>query len=609
MALALREPYGWSGSAGAFLTSTTDDLFSRLSAHYMALHGENANHSQVVAWLESIDVLRAAIADLDSDFTLDIIFEYELPFEGGRRPDVVLLSGNSVLVLEFKGAPRIEQAHLDQVAAYRRDLIEYHSGCRGREVHALIVTTARRERNDLEQGVHIVGAEPLAGLIRGLRSPGTDALNLDTWLAAEYAPLPTLVGAARRIFQHERLPHVRRAIAARIPETVELISGLANEAQVRGTRKIVFLTGVPGAGKTLVGLRVVYEHGRDEAAATFLSGNGPLVKVLQDALRSQIFVRDLHKFITSYGLSTRIPGQRLIVFDEAQRAWDAKYMFEKRGIRSSEPELLVGIGSRLPEWATLVGLVGSGQEIYAGEEGGLEQWRRALDTSSVEWEVHCPPSLASSFDPLPVTTHDDLSLDISLRSRRAEQVHQWVQHLLAADISSASTLAQEMRTDDFVMYLAPDLETARRYAQERYRDEQDARYGLLASSQARNLERHGIQNGWIATSRMNIARWFNAPADDPDSSCSLRQPVTEFGCQGLELDLPIVCWGNDLTWQGRTWAPQPARRRYPLDDPVQLLMNSYRVLLTRGRDGLIVDVPDGSETRATLIEAGLLPLS
>jgi hypothetical protein len=303
------------------------------------------------------------------------------------------------------------------------------------------------------------------------------------------------------------------------------------------------VTGVPGAGKTLVGLRVVYERSDGRAKSTFLSGNGPLVKVLQSALRSSVFVRDLHRFISSYWARERIPEQQLIVFDEAQRAWDRDYMREKKNVGHSEPELLLMIGERLPHWAALVGLVGTGQSIYSGEEGGMPLWREALETvGGGAWEVHCPPTLLTHFEDLNVMTHDDLDLRVPLRSRQADAIAAWVDALLAGRIVDAEALADDLREADFPIYVTRDLDTAKDYARHRYGGEPDPRYGLLATSHARNLEAHGVDNSWLATSRNNVAKWFNTPPDDPNSCCALTRVVTEFDCQGLELDLPIVCW-------------------------------------------------------------------
>jgi len=459
-----------------------------------------------------------------------------------------------------------------------------------------------------------VVATGTSGLAEYLLDAATEgSIDLDTWLRAPYVPLPTLVEAARRIFAAEPLPHVKRALAAEIPETVDLIRTLIEQAREESLRILVFLTGVPGSGKTLVGLRVVYEGSEDGTQATFLSGNGPLVQVLQDALRSSVFVRDLHRYIRSYGINERQPRERIIVFDEAQRAWDADYMQYNRSIHRSEPEFLVGIGSRIEPWAAMVGLVGEGQEIYSGEEGGMAQWAGAVQTRPPEerWRVHCSPRVAPEFADVEIITSKRLDLTVSLRSRRAEFLHRWVQHVLEGSLALAARLAMTIQNDAYPMYMTRDLDEARDYARTRYPGEREKRFGLVASSHAKSLPRHGVDNSWMATSRLKVARWFNAPYHDPASCCALEECVTEFQCQGLELDLPIVCWGEDMRWDGSAWVLSPIRRRYPIRDPKQLLRNTYRVLLTRGRDGLVVYLPPSVEldqTEHALLAAGVRPL-
>ena len=446
--------------------------------------------------------------------------------------------------------------------------------------------------------VTVCGRAGLAQVLNDYRGEGV--IDFESWLRAPYAPLPSLVSAARRIFQDEHLPHVRRALAASVPETVALVDRLSADAKRQRLRRLIFLTGVPGAGKTLVGLRVVYERAEAKAGSTFLSGNGPLVKVLQDALHSTVFVRDLHKFITGFGMTDRVPEQQLIVFDEAQRAWDSQYMLEKKHINHSEPELLLSIGERLPDWVTLVGLVGTGQSIYSGEEGGMALWREALDrVDTNSWEIFCPPTILDHFADVAPHVSPALELVVPLRSRQAEQLAEWVDLLLRGKLGAAEAIAESLRQADFPVYVTRDLEAAKEYARTRYEGEPDPRYGLLATSHARNLERHGVDNSWLATSRMNVPKWFNAPPADPKSCCALNQPVTEFDCQGLEIDLPIVCWGDDAIWQQDGWVLRPRRRKYPIERPEELLVNSYRVLLTRGRDGLVIWVPPERELDET----------
>jgi DUF2075 family protein len=289
-------------------------------------------------------------------------------------------------------------------------------------------------------------------------------------------------------------------------------------------------------------------------------------------------------------------------------------MFEKKGIKRSEPQLLIGAAERLPEWSCFVGLVGEGQEIHSGEEGGLGQWAAAIRElpDAEDWEVHCSSQLADEFSGLEVTEHDLLDLTVSLRSRQAERLHDWVVYLLSGSAELARAVSVHARSEGLVMYRTRNLEHAKRYCDQRYGDDANARYGLLASSHAKVPPRYDVNNSFMATSRMNVAKWYNADPDDPKSCCQLDQPVTEFGCQGLEVDLPIVTWGEDFLWTGRGWDYHPIRRRYPLEDPQEIVRNVYRVLLTRGRDGFIVFVPDDPRfdaTAAFLESSGLSTLA
>ncbi len=610
-----RPLWGWAGSVADFLQMPHPVWRAELDRHHAGLFGTPPSASQTRAWDDEGSLVRASLRDVcvaqpeAQDWS--IVFEYELPLEGGRRPDVVLLAGGALTVLEFKGDNIAKAAAVDQVEAYARDLAEYHEASHGLQVTPVLVLT-RGTSGDHDDQVRICGPSDLAAVLLQSARPGV--VRLDAWLAAPYAPLPSLVQAARQIFNHEPLPAIKRALSSSVPEAVDLLGRLAEQASVDGGRVLAFIAGVPGSGKTLAGLSLVYQRTARMSSATFLSGNGPLVEVLRDALQSKVFVRDLHAFIKTYGSSNKVPHEHVIVFDEAQRAWDADYMQFKHGIAASEPELLIDVGDRLPRWAALVGLVGDGQEIHAGEEAGLQQWRQAAapDRSVQTWHVHCAPRLADVFEGLPVTAHDTLDLTRSLRSRRAEHLHDWVAALLAGDLAAASRTAAQVHAEGFPLYLTRDLGHAKAYARERYAAEPQARYGLLASSRAQTLlPRFGVDSSFPATKKVKLARWYNEPAGHPESGCALEAVVTEFGCQGLELDLPIVAWGDDLTWTGRHWAVKPSRAKYALQDPAQLRRNAYRVLLTRGRDGCVVFVPGDRRldlTEHALLAAGVRPL-
>ncbi|MGH2820802.1 MAG: DNA/RNA helicase domain-containing protein, partial [Actinomycetota bacterium] len=547
---------GWAGTVGEFLSCPYEVWLDSLIEHHRRLMAQGPASSQIEAWAELhevvADALRSSCSVEPAATEWGVVFEYELPLEGGRRPDVTVLAGGSIVVLEFKSTTRPTQAQVDQVAAYGRDLADYHEATHGRTVKPVLVLPRAVDDYALEaDGVVVTGPDGLSRYLHEYSARGT--IDLDEWLRSPYRPLPTLVAAARRIFRHEPLPHVRRALAAGIPETLDLLSEIVRRAAERGERAVAFITGVPGAGKTLVGLRFVYERSGEHERALLLSGNGPLVQVLQDALRSREFVRDLHAFIRTYGINRRMPGEHIVVFDEAQRAWDRHYMLVKRGVDRSEPDLLVDIGHRMPRWSALVGLVGEGQHIYTGEEGGMAQWGDAIASAEEPeaWRVHCPPHLASHFPELAVEEHERLHLSLVVRARRAEDIHEWVGLVLEGSLPLAARKAVRFFSDVYQMYLTRDLQDAKNYALGRYVGHPDARYGLLASSHANWPQRYGLDNGFPATRKVKVGRWFNAEQDDPLSSCALEQPITEFQCQGLELDLPIVCWGEDVVWDGR----------------------------------------------------------
>jgi hypothetical protein len=576
---------------------------------------QSPSSSQVEAWRDEIRVMRSTLRDVaiaaPHAVAWNLVFEYELPLEGGRRPDVVLFAGQTMIVMEFKGDPRLDPAFCDQVLAYSRDLNEYHAASHA--LRSLPVLVLRQARGPIAgDQVTIVDPPSLAAVI--IESESTGTIDLPAWLDAEYAPLPMLVTAARRIFQNEPLPAIKRALATSVPEAVDLLGQLAEDASARGRRVLAFVAGVPGSGKTLAGLSLVYERTAKMSASTFLSGNGPLVEVLRDALQSKVFVKDLHAFIKTYGLSQKVPREQVIVFDEAQRAWDAGYMQHKHGVDRSEPDLLVDVGERLPGWATLVGLVGDGQEIHAGEEAGIGQWHDAVRPSRgrTTWDVHCPPRLAPVFTEVNATEHPVLDLTVSLRSRRADRLHDWVAALLDGRLGEAARLAARVQAEAFPMYVTRSLDDARQYVWSLYAGQPEKRYGLLASARSQNyLPKFGVDSSFPATQKVKLARWYNEARGHPQSCCQLDAVVTEFGCQGLELDMPILCWANDMLWNGRGWQIRQVWAKYPLNDQNQIRRNAYRVLLTRGRDGLVVYIPDDRQMDATehaLLAAGIRPL-
>ena len=634
--------FAYAVAFSALVDTPASDCLKLLHAHHERCMLMPASSDQDMAWRSTHQILVGAVHALLRN-KVDIarwavIAEYELPRERGRRPDAVILTDDRVLVLEFKLSPSPGQPAIDQVRAYARDLGAYHSASHGRQIVPIVVTSGNAPVREfpelvlvstgtnlaeciataLSRTVPVVGGFPLGPgneQWEAVTDPNKRALS---WCAGSYAPLPSLVVAARAIFRDEPLPFIRHAHSAGIPEALATLVEVIRRASRDGTRHLALLAGVPGSGKTLTGLQLVFSDAVASIAgptgATFLSGNGPLVSVLQHALKGhavdgderagKVFVRDVHGFLKTHGAGAqRIPLEHVLVFDEAQRAWDAPQVGAKRGVAVSEPEDFLRIGGKVPGWSVMVGLIGEGQEIHVGEESGLGQWGDAVEKmggEGIRWHVHCPPSARGHFRSTSlVELHPTLNLTASLRSHLALDLHLWARHLLDGNIADARVAAGKCRETGFDLYVTDNVEEALRYARERYAGQPDKRYGLLASHRARSLARYGFVVEWMASRTLSnrIGSWFNDEPGTRFSCTQLTETATEFQCQGLELDLPIVGWSNDLvprpTTDSRTTVHWEARtgRSTALRDPQAVWRNKYRVLLTRGRDGMVVFAP------------------
>jgi hypothetical protein len=588
-------PACFTGTIGGFLRAPYEKWMEEMSQHFRQLCGESPGDSQMAAWGDCYRKVKPVFESLDNDEGY-LAFEYELPREGGRRPDLIVLSGKNVFVIEFKQKRVVLQEDVDQVAAYARDIKNYHAQSRNLDVWPILMPTVSADIDDLIENVQVCSPNTLADFLKQKVTNDSLAVDPQDWLTSEYEPLPTLVAAARMIYENEPLPNIRRADSAGIPAAAAALIKLADSASHGHERVLALATGVPGSGKTLLGLSFVHEYCTDKSdrKGVFLSGNGPLVEVLQDALQNKVFVQDLRNFVKHYGVERRgTPGEHIVVFDEAQRAWDADRVYEKHNTRQSEPDLIMQIADSMPDWAMFVGLVGEGQEIHTGEEAGMKQWREALQKNTKHrWKVVCPAKIAHLFVGVAdVEQQDALDLTTSLRSHLAEHVTQWVDALLGGDVPLAAKLGVSVAEQGFDLYVTRDLRRAKKYCTDRYADNSEKRYGLLASSKATILPRFEVPNGFMDTSHMKKGPWFNRPPTSPESCCRLDRVATEFACQGLELDFPIVCWGEDLAWCGGEWK-RFTKASKGVHDPHQLRLNSYRVLLTRGRDGMIIYVPE-----------------
>jgi len=635
--------YGWQSTFDEFRLTPARQI--RLA---LASFVRDASPEQVRAWDDSIPPLQSQVADIlegdgkGDDFST--ILEYQLPMES-RRPDVLFLVRDSVVVLELKGKMKASQSDVDQASAYARDLRCYHRECSDRPVVPILVPM--RARGDLgRQGdVHVVGPDRVEHVVLSLLAGRKGAaVDRASFLSEEaYRPLPTLVEAARELFESRDIRPIWRAKASTDP-AVERIASIIHEAAATKTRKLILLTGVPGAGKTLVGLRVVHarflddlavarEGGRPTAAGVFLSGNGPLVEVLQYELRrsggdGKTFVRGVKDYVERYSRKPGlVPPEHVLVFDEAQRAFDATQVERKHGGKPgfqpglSEPEHFIEFADRIPSWCVVLGLIGSGQEIHTGEEAGLIQWRNAIARSarSNEWAVHGPGPVMDLFAGSGFESPPDrcLNLDQEIRFHAARDLHVFVQALLdGTPAAKNARRAQALEADGYHLRVTRDLELAKAYLRDRYREASEARFGMVASSKDRDLLRFEIPNDFQSTKRIRYGPWYSDPEDDPAGrSCRhLNSCVTEFGAQGLELNAVLLAWGTDLRIVNGRWSNAQSRgyqSKSSVRDPFQLRINSYRVLLTRARDVCVAFLPpiqDLDETWAYLLESGFREL-
>ena len=598
---------------------------------------------QVLAWDESIPPLQSEVGEVlvrNPDSAIySAILEYQLPMES-RRPDLILLTAAAVVVVELKGKSHPDLVDVDQASAYARDLRAYHRACEDRQVQPILMLMRARGELGRLAGVDVIGPDALdahVGSSSGIANQ--DLVDANEFLDPDaYRPLPTIVEAARELMETGELRRIKRAYAATQP-TLDYLSHVAHLAAKTQTRHLVLLSGLPGTGKTLVGLQLAHAKFLDDLAvhrqgtkptapAVYLSGNGPLVQVLQYELRTgggggATFVRPVKSYVERYsdrpGL---VPPEHVLIFDEAQRAFDAAQVAETHGgdgAGKSEPEHFVEFAERVPEWCVVVGLIGSGQEIHIGEEAGIGQWRDAVTgaPNPDDWAIHVSPHLAGAFEGVErVAAEPRLHLTAELRYHQSEDVHTFVESLLGESPASPRPLADALERSGFHMRVTRDLDVAKAYLRDRYVDDPAARFGMIASSRDRSLTQFGIPNGFQSTKQVRHGPWFvEGDADPLGRSCrSLRTCVTEFGCQGLELDAALLGWGTDFIRESGLWTNKLAKRYAKpssIRDPFQLRRNAYRVLLTRARDVTVVFVPllpILDETYQYLVDSGMRDL-
>lgn len=639
------------------ITEFIGQSFDAIWAQLTAVGRGDLLHTQKQAWAEQIKILKAHL----SGFCGDIFFEYSIP-RMGKRIDAVLLIDGIVFVVEFKvGSKEFTGADVNQVWDYALDLKYFHEESHHLPIIPILIATNTRENDILlfqydDQIVRPIlsNGDNIADIIRQsqLIFPSTYIDNY-LWSISRYAPTPTIIEAAQALYKNHSVKDISRSDADNLTDTSDYIFRVIEQAKAEQNKVICFVTGVPGAGKTLVGLNISTQSaGKEGVNAVYLSGNGPLVKILVEALtRDKVrqlkdqgekctkkevaqevksFIQKVHHFRDACLEGTIIedgeivadleyfrseknrdksyaPIDHIAIFDEAQRAWTkdmtADFMHRKKnrpGFPYSEPEFLISCMDRHKDWALIVCLVGGGQEINTGE-AGISEWIISLNNHFKGWHVHISSRLTDKeyaagealsllADHPNVYTTDELHLAVSLRSFRAEKLSLFIHQLLDMDKAAASETLKELTK--YPIVLTRDVEKAKRWLKERARGNE--RYGIIVSSQAYRLRPLAID----VRVKPDPVHWFLSDREDVRSSYYMEDVVTEFDIQGLELDYTCVVWDGDFRYKPSEWGTYSfvgsKWQNIKKDERKMYLKNAYRVLLTRARQGMVIVVPKGN---------------
>ena len=631
----------YSASLDKFLNDNSDFILGELTRqHQFALEDLQRN-----AWVSQIQILKSELTNLPG---AHLAFEYPIP-RMGKRVDVIILYSGVVFVLEFKVGERLYQnSALEQGLDYSIDLKNFHEQSHYRSIVPIIIATEAPSCELLIKKYPDFVYHPIksnkSNFVSHIKAVANEINESNIlvpleWLESIYKPTPTIIEAAQALYKGHSVKEISRSDSGTINlgATSDTISEIIGQSKLENRKSICFITGVPGAGKTLAGLNIANErHNIDEGEhAVFLSGNGPLVEVLQEALarnevlenkatdikitkfqaltKTKAFIQNIHHFRDDALQNEKPPIEHVAVFDEAQRAWTLEqtksFMARKKGIQGfdkSEPEFLISVLDRHPDWATVICLIGGGQEINTGE-AGLPEWFSAIQKDFPHWDVYVSNKLTdleytngeniySSLTDKQLTVKNELHLSVSVRSYRSEKLASFVKAFLDIKPEEAHSIYQQLK-DDYPIVVTRDIDTAKHWLRLKARGGEGL--GLTASSGAYRLKPYGIH----VKSAIEPKTWFLNKKDDVRSAGFLEDVATEFDIQGLELDWTCVAWDANLrkidngwefkNFRGTEWQNinDATRQRY--------LLNSYRVLLTRARQGMIIFIPDGDESDRT----------
>ncbi len=616
-----------------------------------------ASSEQVFAWECTINILKNQLSKYEG---MEIALEYTLP-RMNSRIDAVLLYRGIVFVLEFKcGERQYKEKTYNQVIDYAYDLHFCHEQSQGRLIVPIeVATEAPVIENEIVEEDRVIfplhcNKSNLSKYIDLIveKYPDEKPIDAKVWLDSAFKPTPTIIEAARYLYYHHSVDDIKKHDSTNLTETIDVVNDIIKKTKQNGTKSICFITGVPGAGKTLVGLTVAIDNSNEKTGehAAFLSGNGPLVNTLTEALARDIqarehkdrsksytaaksFIHNIFKFrMDGIQDENHVSPEQVVIFDEAQRAWTQdklkKFLENPRrqskrvfNYQLSEPESLIQQMNRRKDCAVIICLVGGGQEIYQGE-AGLSEWFKALKKFK-DWRVYVTPQLNDQvylrgadwnemISGLDVIEEPDLHLTVSMRTLRTDALNRFVESLLSLELEDAAKYYSQLGRR-FPIVITRDLEKAKMWI-ETIATGGD-RYGKLVSSSTKKLfdQINGVHSS--SWEQFDAPSWFLEGKSNPKSSYNLELCASEFDVQGLELDYVLLEWGPDFRIEFNSW--KYYKRWYKgwkdlgsvvyVNGQPQLsleqvyILNTYRVLMTRARKGMVIYIPEGTVSNSDML--------
>ncbi|MDH5631221.1 MAG: DUF2075 domain-containing protein [Gammaproteobacteria bacterium] len=629
----------------AYYNSSIEDFVSLGAEGILGIIAKNNTFDLTItqreAWLKQTEILKNSISNLSGK----VYFEFSIP-RMGKRVDIVLIIESVIFIIEFKvGAKSYDAIDLMQVTDYALDMHNFHEGSHAVTLVPILVATEAPPikaqtislpddglLNPIKCNSQNMGSY-IANVLSLKKQPFIDTAR---WENSGYKPTPTIIEATLALYNGHSVAEISRSDAAveNISLTSKTIDNIIKKSRQNSDKSIIFVTGVPGAGKTLVGLNAATSHidASDELYSVFLSGNGPLVRILQEALaRDKVarakelkqrilkssalsevkaFIQNVHHFRDDCLIDlNRAPAEHVALFDEAQRAWSkaqtVKFMRSKKNqpdFNMSEPEFLISCMDRHKDWAAIVCLVGGGQEINTGE-AGIKEWFEAIEEHFPDWKIYLSESLTDNEYGAGeiisrarknnnVSFINNLHLQTSVRSFRSEKVSLFVKQLLDLELEKAKE-SYKLIKENYPIVLTRDLEKAKNWV--RHKSRGSERYGMIVSSQASRLKPYAID----VRVKPDPVHWFLNSKQDVRSSYYLEDVATEFDVQGLELDWVCMAWDADFRLIGEQWENWSFKgskwQRINIEQNKIYQKNTYRVLLTRARQGMVLFVPEGNK--------------